>query len=91
MIKKLIMETKGSNQEDKENSSAGERLITEQNPELRHDEQDNLGLDADRSSDNQTLSRRYNIDNDVISNNPDGEDDMRDSTETRGSSPLMDK
>jgi len=56
MSKKLIMETKGSNQEDKENSSAGERLISGQEPELRHDEQDNLGLDADRSSDNQTCN-----------------------------------
>ncbi|MGN7205955.1 hypothetical protein ACTHQF_16905 [Pedobacter sp. SAFR-022] len=85
------METKGSNQEEDKNPSAGEQLLPEQGRELRHDEQDNLGLDADRSSDNQTLSRRYNIDNDVISHNPDGEDDNRDSTETRGSSPLMDK
>ena len=85
------METKGSNQEQHQNPSAGERLISEEVTPLRHDQQDNLGLDADRSSDNQTLSRRYNIDNDVISGNPDGEDDMRDSNETRGSSPLMDK
>lgn len=76
---------------DDKNPSAGERLVPEHEAELKHDEQDNLGLDADRSSDNQTLSRRYNIDNDVISGNPDGEDDLNDANETRGSSPLMDK
>jgi hypothetical protein len=87
----LIMETSNSNENKAQNLSAGESLIPDPKPELQHDEQDNLGLDADRSSDNQTLSRRYNIDNDVISGNPDGEDDRRDSDETRGSSPLMDK
>lgn len=85
------METKGTNREEMKNSSEGERLISDKQNEVNHDEQDNLGLDADRSSDNQTLSRRYNIDNDVISHNPDGEDDMHDSTESQGSSPLMDK
>jgi hypothetical protein len=77
--------------ENQKSLSEGENLVPENSKELRYDEQDNLGLDADRSSDNQTLSRRYNIDNDVISNNPDGEDDMRDSNRERGSSPLMDK
>ncbi len=69
----------------------GERLISDKPEDILHDEQDNLGLDADRSSDNQTLSRRYNIDNDVISHNPDGEDDMNDSSENHGTSPLMEK
>jgi hypothetical protein len=87
----LIMETPNLNEKEDQNPSAGESLIPEPKPALQHDEQDNLGLDADRSSDNQTLSRRYNVDNDVISGNPDGEDDRRDSNETRGSSPLMDK
>jgi hypothetical protein len=87
----LIMATPNLNEKEDQNPSAGESLIPEPKPALQHDEQDNLGLDADRSSDNQTLSRRYNVDNDVISGNPDGEDDRRDSNETRGSSPLMDK
>jgi hypothetical protein len=83
------MKTKAKNLED---LSGGENLLPDNNnEEQRYDDQDNLGLDADRSSDNQTLSRRYNIDNDVISNNPDGEDDMRDSDREIGSSPLMDK
>jgi hypothetical protein len=73
------------------NSSKGENLVPDVRNELRYDDVDNLGLDADRSSDNQTLSRRYNTDNDVISRNPDGEDDSYDSNEERGSSPLMDK
>ncbi len=85
------MENKEATSKKEEFTSEGEQLVPAQPQEFRHDEQDNLGLDADRSSDNQTLSRRYNIDNDVISNNPDGEDDMKDSNETRGSSPLMDK
>ncbi len=74
-----------------ESPSKGEHLLPNNEEGLRYDEQDNLGLDADRSSDNQTLSRRYNTDNDVISHNPDGEDDWRNADEERGSSPLMDK
>ena len=85
------METQDSHTPQRDGASEGERLVTDQPSGIPHDEQDNLGLDADRSSDNQTLSRRYNIDNDVISYNPDGEDDMNDSNENQGSSPLMEK
>lgn len=80
-----------SDNEKVHSQSEGENLLPNDSEELKSDEQDNLGLDADRSSDNQTLSRRYNIDNDVVSHNPDGEDDRRDSNQERGSSPLMDK
>lgn len=52
---------------------------------------ENLGLDADRSSDDQRIERKYNMDNDMISQNPDGEDDDHDANLERGSSPLMDK
>jgi len=72
-------------------NSEGENLMPKKVNESKYDDPDNLGLDADRSSDNQTLSRRYNIDNDVISQNPDGEDDSHDSSRHNGSSPLMDK
>jgi hypothetical protein len=49
---------------------------------------DNLGLDADHSSDE---SSRFDRDNDIISHNPDGEDDDRDNELPFGTSPLMDK
>ena len=52
---------------------------------------ENLGLDADRSSDDQHIDRKYNMDNDIVSHNPDGESDDRDANMERGSSPLMDK
>ena len=52
---------------------------------------ENLGLDADRSSDDQRIDRKYNMDNDIVSHNPDGESDDSDANLERGSSPLMDK
>jgi len=54
-------------------------------------ENDNLGLDADQSSDNTDGRKNYNNDNDRVSHNPDGEDDDHDTTEGAGYSPLMDK
>lgn len=49
---------------------------------------ENLGLDADGSSDNRV---RYDQDSDRISHNPDGEDDDSDTSERIGHSPLEDK
>lgn len=54
-------------------------------------ENDNLGLDADQSSDYTDGRKNYNNDNDRVSHNPDGEDDDHDTTEGTGYSPLMDK
>lgn len=51
----------------------------------------NLGLDADHSSDQSRYKVNLDNDNDRISHNPDGEDDDHDTTEEPGSSPLMDK
>jgi hypothetical protein len=48
----------------------------------------NLGLDADHSSEE---ASGLNNDNDMISNNPDGEDDDRDYNDSYKGSPLMDK
>ena len=58
---------------------------------IHEEASENLGLDADRSSDDQRIDRKYNMDNDMVSNNPDGEDDRNDANLERGSSPLMDK
>lgn len=55
------------------------------------EEDDNLGLDADHSSENTGYHVSLNNDNDRISHNPDGEDDDHDTTEEPGHSPLMDK
>jgi len=54
----------------------------------QNDGTENLGLDADRSADE---GLRYDNDNDIKSNNPDGEDDNNDSNQPSGTSPLDDK
>lgn len=77
------------NKKDQDNT-AGDNLLPINLEGLNYDDQDNLGLDADRSSDNISLSRKYNMDNDMISNNPEGEDDLRDVDVDRDSS-LKDK
>ena len=55
------------------------------------EENDNLGLDADHSSENTGYKVNLNNDNDRISHNPDGEGDDSDTWEEPGHSPLMDK
>ena len=57
-------------------------------PKQLFNESENLGLDADRSSDNKI---RYDQDSDRISHNPDGEDDDSDGEALIGNSPLEDK
>lgn len=49
----------------------------------------NLGLDADRSSDNDSVERRYNLDNDIASDSSkDNSDHLQ---EPFDSSPIMNK
>lgn len=60
------------------------------NKNVNSDLLENLGLDADGSSDVSTYSN-LNSDNDRISGNPDGEDDQHNTTERPGSSLLDDK
>jgi hypothetical protein len=49
----------------------------------------NLGLDADRSSDNDSIERRYNMDNDIASDSSkDNSDHLQ---EPFDSSPIMNK
>jgi len=52
---------------------------------------DNLGLDADHSSDAPSLMTRLNDDNDRISGNPDGENDVDENYSSVVYSPLDDK
>lgn len=52
---------------------------------------ENLGLDADGSSDDSSLYSNLNSDNDRISGNPDGEDDQKNTKEPPGHSLLDDK
>ncbi len=56
-------------------------------PKDPYEEPNNLGLDADRSSDEH---KSYDNDSERISHNPDGEEDSQDQ-QREGSSPLMDK
>jgi hypothetical protein len=53
------------------------------------EENENLGLDADHSSD--TPYQHLNNDNDLISGNPDGETDDNDDSGPLGYSPLEEK
>lgn len=52
---------------------------------------ENLGLDADGSSEDTGVYSNLNSDNDRISGNPDGEDDQKDTKERPGHSSLTDK
>lgn len=52
---------------------------------------ENLGLDADGSSDDFSIYSNLNSDNDRISGNPDGEDDRKNTKEPPGHSLLEDK
>jgi hypothetical protein len=81
------LENNDANLENKEVKNS----VPHKSGEGYEESSENLGLDADRSSDEQRLDRKYNMDNDMISHNPDGEDDANDSNLERGSSPLMDK
>lgn len=58
---------------------------------LSNEANENLGLDADGSSDDFSIHGTLNSDNDRISGNPDGEDDGKNTKESPGHSPLDDK
>lgn len=78
---------------NKETNPEERRPITNDNrPKKRTDEEpDNLGLDADQSSEGSSFYHHLNTDNDRISGNPDGENDDHDTNEPFRSSPLSDK
>jgi hypothetical protein len=59
--------------------------------DLNNSGDENLGLDADGSSDDSSIYSSLNSDNDRISGNPDGEDDQKNSKEPPGNSLLDDK
>lgn len=58
---------------------------------LINESNENLGLDADGSSQDFSIYNNLNNDNDRISGNPDGEDDQRNTKEPPGHSLLDDK
>ncbi|ATP56629.1 hypothetical protein CPT03_09150 [Pedobacter ginsengisoli] len=64
---------------------------TDLNPKKNSVYDDNLGLDADHSSDEPTLLTRLNDDNDRISGNPDGENDVNENYNSLVNSRLDDK
>ncbi|HKG07703.1 MAG TPA: hypothetical protein VKB19_14635 [Pedobacter sp.] len=55
------------------------------------EEYPNLGLDADHSSDGETIADKLNDDNERVSGNPDGEDDDTDNNSATINSPLDEK
>ncbi|MEJ5961697.1 hypothetical protein [Pedobacter immunditicola] len=65
------------------------KLSSHQSVENKEDEQGNLGLDADHSSD--TPYHYLDNDNDRISGNPDGETDDNNDNGSLGHSPLLEK
>jgi len=76
---------------DTENHSKDQQKpqVPQKPPEDLEVEKENLGLDADHSSD--TAYHSLNNDNDRISGNPDGETDDNDGSGPLGDSPLMEK
>lgn len=56
-----------------------------------NESKENLGLDADGSTEGSSESGNLDSDNDRISGNPDGEDDQNNTSEAPGHSSLMDK
>lgn len=56
-----------------------------------HEKNENLGLDADGSSEEISIFTNLNNDNDRISGNPDGEDDQKNTAELPGNSLLDEK
>lgn len=64
-------------------------LVPKKLPDEMEAENENLGLDADHSSD--TTYHYLNNDNDRISGNPDGETDDNDGSGPLGDSPLLEK
>jgi hypothetical protein len=74
----------------KENNPVKKKIISPENLANENEEEnENLGLDADHSSD--TPYHYLNNDNDIISENPDGETDRKDNSGPLGQSPLMEK
>ncbi|WP_316749069.1 hypothetical protein [Pedobacter gandavensis] len=56
-----------------------------------YEEKNNLGLDADGSSEDFSFNSYLNSDHERISGNPDGENDLRYPNSPAEPSPLMDK
>lgn len=52
---------------------------------------ENLGLDADHSSEGDTLNNRLNDDNDRITGNPNGESDIEDEDDHAIDTPIDEK
>jgi len=74
----------------KKNSPGKKRtLSSQQSAEDKEEEKENLGLDADHSSD--TPYHYLDNDNDRISGNPDGETDDHNDNGSAGHSPLLEK
>jgi hypothetical protein len=72
-----------------ENPVPEKKKFLEGEEEFIADLPENLGLDADRSSDNDSPERRYNQDNDITSDSSKNDSDHLD--EPFDSSPIMNK
>jgi hypothetical protein len=84
-----IMENFENKNDHLEQSIPEKKKFLEGEEEFMADLPENLGLDADRSSDNDSLERRYNTDNDISSDTNKNDSDHLD--EPFDSSPIMNK
>lgn len=73
-----------TNSMQNEKEKAGGKIVNEEDLE-------NLGLDADHSSDNLSVNGKFNTDNDRVSHNPGGEEDIDSIEGGIENSPLADK
>jgi hypothetical protein len=77
------------NNQSKENPIPEKKKFLEGEEEFIEDLPANLGLDADRSSDNDSVERKNNLDNDITSDDSKGDSDHL--AEPFDSSPIMNK
>ncbi|MDB5020688.1 MAG: hypothetical protein JWQ28_1815 [Pedobacter sp.] len=83
------MSNPANTNESFENPIPDKKKFLEGEEEFIEDLPANLGLDADRSSDNDSPERKYNMDNDIASDN--SKDDSDHLEEPFDSSPIMNK
>jgi hypothetical protein len=83
------MSNPANTNENSNNPIPEKKKLLEGEEEFINDLPDNLGLDADRSSDNESEEMKYNMDNDISSDDSKNISDHSD--EPFDSSPIMNK
>jgi hypothetical protein len=89
LTKCIIMENSENKNSHSDAPSPGKKKLLEGEKEFIEDLPENLGLDADRSSDNDSLERKYNMDNEITAEKSNNNSNNLD--KPFDSSPIMNK